>query len=235
MLSAVIIDDDPKGINVLEKLLNGYLDSVEVVGATSAVADGIDLIRELDPDIIFIDIEMPGMSGFELLEAAGEYNGHVIFCTGHDHYAVKAIRARAHDYLLKPVDLDELKEAVARVLASDRKTNTDKPKRIGRLQIPTSKGIIMVDPLEIIYCTSEGNYTNLYFDDNKTLLVSKTLKGVAEMLPDELFCRIHHSHMVNLNFVKTYLRGAGGEVELTNGKRLPVSVRKKDDFLKRLK
>lgn len=243
-MTAIIVDDEKHCREVLEHLLGKYCSEVRVVGNCANGLEALELFKTQSPDILFLDIEMPGMNGFELLEHCPQGDFEIIFTTAYNEYAIKAIKHSALDYLLKPIDKDELKLAVQR--AKDHKAH--KPSEriqdlLERLQVKkparrfaaaTMEGLIMVNAEEILYCESDSAYCKLIFTDGRTLLLSRTLKEVEEALLHENFCRIHHSYLINLSFVQKYFKGEGGEVVMSNGASLPVSRTRKHDFLKLL-
>ena len=226
-------------------MLSKYCPDIEVLAQCPGAKAALKAIGRFQPDLIFLDIEMPVMNGFQMLEHCKEYELGVIFTTAYNEYAIQAIRHSALDYLLKPVNKNELIQAVARAKETRRERvperiaqllelMTDR-KPIERVALPTIDGLIIVDLKEILYCEAENNYTRFHLVDGKTLFVSKTLRKVeALLLEDRDFFRIHHSFIVNLRYVHRYYKGDGGEIDLTNGKSFPVSRTKKQDFLDRL-
>ncbi len=196
------------------------------------------------PDLIFLDIEMPGMNGFEFLEKFPRRDFAVIFTTAYNEYAIKAIKHSALDYLLKPVDKDELITAVKRA-AEERSHKTAgkieallqtmQPQQASRrFAVPTMEGLILINPDDLMYVRSEGPYSHFYFSDKRHLVISKTLKEAEEFLPAIDFFRIHNSYLVNMKYVQKYIRGEGGEVVMANAEIIPVSRTRKQDFLKLL-
>ncbi|MEP6794626.1 MAG: LytTR family DNA-binding domain-containing protein, partial [Saprospiraceae bacterium] len=205
--------------------------------------EGIEKINQLAPQLVFLDIQMPEMDGFEMLINIPEKKFHLIFTTAYDHYAIKAIKYAAFDYLLKPIDIDELKITIER-LATQPVTNLDNKKLetleqnlltkpfLNKIAIPAQEGLLFFDISQIIHLEAQSNYTMIYFDDHSKLMASRTLKEFEEILPQDIFFRPHNSHIINLNFIKRYMRGDGGQVELKDGTYILVSRRKKDEFLK---
>ncbi|MEM6725632.1 MAG: LytTR family DNA-binding domain-containing protein [Bacteroidota bacterium] len=252
-MKALIVDDEAHCIETLNIYLDRYCPEVEVWSTFSDGEKAVEAIRRLQPDLIFLDIEMPKMNGFEVLEAVKDENFEVIFTTAYDQFAIKAFKVSATDYLLKPIDKEELKQAVQ--LAAERIDNKEgqspdsfrqhlealfenirsKNRNFPNIALPTLAGLEMLKTSTIIQGEADGNYTRLHLEDGGTLLVSKTLKEVALMLEDHDFARIHHSHLVNLLHIKRYVRGDGGYVVLSNGKSVNVSRSKKEDLLSRLK
>lgn len=246
MYTAIIIDDEPKGRLALRLKIKTYCPDINLVAEVDNGKDGIAAIEKLHPQIIFLDIEMPGMSGFEMLNSLPDKNFHIIFTTAYDQYAIKAIRYAAFDYLLKPIDIEELKQAIGKINLqpiSQTKTqinllqqNINHPKKLlNKLAIPTLDGLLFYDINDILYLEANSNYTNIHFTNKTKLLASKTLKDFEELLPEDIFFRPHHSFIINLNFIKRYIKGDGGQIELTNGTYVDVSRRKKDEFLKAIR
>ena len=244
-MRAIIIDDEKHCREGLAILLSRHCPGVEELEQCGNAKAAIKAISLHQPDIIFLDIEMPAMNGFEMLEYCGGYDFEIIFTTAYNEYAIKAIRHSALDYLLKPVNKNELIQAVERA-GDNKKTavssritellNTLGGKKIQeRITVSTIEGLIFIDTKEIMYCESENNYTRIHLAGQKIILVSKTLKKVEELLADNNnFFRIHHSYLVNLNYVQRYVKGDGGELVMNNGDNLTVSRSKKAAFLELL-
>jgi two-component system LytT family response regulator len=242
-MRAILIDDELNGRIALRQKLQDYCQVVDVIGEAENGMKGMELIRDLKPDLVFLDIEMPEMDGFEMLMNLKEKNFHLVFTTAYDHYAIKAIKYAAFDYLLKPIDIDELKMTVERVQQqpmpgiNQKKLETleqnflSRP-RLNKIAIPTTEGLLFFDLQHIVHLEAESNYTNIYFDDQPRLMASRTLKEFEEILPTDTFFRPHNSHIINLHFIKRYIRGDGGQVEMKNGNYVLVSRRKKEEFLK---
>lgn len=231
MIRAVIIDDIPEAVSVLKADLENYCVNIEVVGSADGVVSGAKLIKEVNPDLVFLDIQMPDGTGFDLLEILPNTNFKLIFTTASDEFAVKAFKFSAVDYLLKPIDPDELMDAVSRVEDQDQpaeridllKENFNKPKRIA---LNTLEKIHIVDVGEILRCESNINYTMFYFTDGTKLLVTKTLKEFDKLLADQGFIRVHQSHLINTNFIKEFIK-SDGYIIMKDGTKVPVSTRKK--------
>lgn len=231
MIRAVIIDDIPEAITVLKSDLENYCVNIDVVGSAEGVVSGAKLIRELKPDLVFLDIQMKDGSGFDLLEIVSDAHFKLIFTTASDEYAVKAFKFSAVDYLLKPIDPDELMDAVSRVESQDKPTqridllkeNFIKTKRIA---LNTLEKIHIVNVEEILRCESNINYTMFYFTDGSKLLVTKTLKEFDNLLSGHNFIRVHQSHLINTAFIKEFLK-SDGIIVMKDGTRVPVSTRKK--------
>ncbi len=244
-MQVLIIDDELHCREGLFIMLSLYCPEIEVLAQCAGAKAALQAIDKFHPDLIFLDIEMPGMNGFEMLEQCKEYGFEVIFTTAYNEYAIQAIRHSALDYLLKPVDKDELLLAVARAKAVRREPV---PRRINqllemvdgrrspeRIALTTLEGLSIIELKDILYCESEKNYTRFHLIGGKTFVVSKTLKKVEQLLlHDHDFFRIHHSFIINMRHLQRYIRGDGGEIGLSNGKLLPVSRTKKQEFLARL-
>ena len=244
-MQALIIDDEKHCREGLCIMLAKYCPDIEVLAQCQGAKSGLQAIARFHPDLVFLDIEMPMMNGFEMLECCKEYDFEIIFTTAYNEYAIQAIRHSALDYLLKPVNKSELVRAVARAKETRQATVPSRinqllelmegRKSLERIALPTIDGLIIVDIKDILYCESENNYTRFYLVDGKALFVSKTLKKVEALLTgNQDFFRIHHSFIVNLRYIQRYYKGDGGEVCLTTGKSFPVSRTKKQDFLDRL-
>ncbi len=243
MITTIIIDDEPKGRLALRQKLSAYCSNVQVVAEAADGKEALALIKVHHPQLIFLDIEMPVMNAFEMLNEIKEKDFHVIFTTAYDQYAIKAIKYAAFDYLLKPVDIEELKSAIEKVETAENKNlpqqvelmqqNMQHPKKsFNKLAIPALDGLYFFDISSIIHLEAQSNYTIIYFNNHPKITASKTLKDFEELLPSDLFFRLHHSHIINLQFIKRYIKGDGGQVELENGSLIDVSRRKKDEFLK---
>jgi two-component system LytT family response regulator len=242
-LKALIIDDEANSRNSLRQKLTIYCPGVEIIGECENGESGIRAIEETETDVVFLDVEMPRMNGFTMLQQINKRNFEVIFTTAYDHYAVRAIRFSALDYLVKPVEVEELKAAVDRVRQKRNKPagnerletllyNLVNEKTMDtRLAIPSQEGLLFIGLSEIIYLQAESNYTIVHVHNGGKIIVSKTLKDFEELLPPAIFLRIHHSYIINKNRVMKYLKGEGGQVVMSNGQNLDVSRRKKDEFL----
>lgn len=246
-LKAILIDDELSCTETLAIELNQYCPKIEVVRKCNTAKAGLTAIQDLQPDVVFLDIEMPWMSGFELLQSLPEINFEIIFVTAYDQFAIKAFKYSAVDYLLKPIQKNELVSAVNRVL---EKRTIKKPD--GRLQfllqqiqlgdhafaklaLPTMEGLIFIPVDDILYCQSDSNYTHVVQTNGNVAIVSRPLKMVASMLDGQTFLRIHQSYLINLNHIEKYIKGQGGEVVMLNGKHLPVSRSKKELLLEKVR
>jgi len=247
MLKAILIDDEKNSRDALQKKLQSHCSEVNIVAVCSNGMEGIVAIKTHQPDIVFLDIEMPHMNGFTMLEQLPEKNFVIVFTTAYNQYAINAIRYGAFDYLVKPVDVQELTAVVKRVVekksgqhTSERLTilleqlqqpATAKPTKIA---VATQEGLELVSVENIVYLEAIGNYTQLHFTAQKPLMASKTLKEFEDLLQNAGFFRIHNASLVNLVFVKKYIKGDGGQVLLTNNIMLDVARRRKEELLEAL-
>jgi two-component system, LytTR family, response regulator len=243
MITAVIIDDEAKGRMALREKLLAYCPQIKLLAEAGSGQEALKQIQQHHPQLIFLDIEMPMMNGFEMLNELPEKNFHIIFTTAYDQYAIKAIKYAAFDYLLKPIDIEELKSAVEKIDARENnetkkqvellQQNMQHPKKqLNKLAIPTLEGLLFYDINDIIHLEANSNYTNIYFINKTKITASKTLKEFEEMLPEDIFFRTHHSHLINLSYIKRYIKGDGGQIELQNGVYVDLSRRNKEEFLK---
>ena len=240
-MQALIIDDEKHCRNVMLLLLNKYCPDIKVVSQCASGELALEAIEKYAPTLIFLDIEMPGMNGFQMLEKCNHKNFSVIFTTAYNEYAIQAIRHSALDYLLKPVDKDELVKAVDRAKRQKPSIESDRLEKLlqglsakkisDQIALPTMEGLIMINTDDIVYCQSNSAYTNFIFTDSNKILSSKTLKEVEEVLINKNFYRIHNSFLINLKYIKKYIRGGGGEVIMVDGSHIPVSRTKKQEFL----
>ena len=238
---AVIIDDEPDARKMISIFLRELFPNIEVVAQLGSIKESIIALPSLQPDILFLDIEMPGGSGFDILSQLPFHKGLVIFVTAYSHYAIPAIKASAHDYILKPIDKEEFEGAVNRALKKlVRQDIEDKilervlnPKGTKKIGVPASNGLKFVETDTLLYCEADDNYTTLFFTDNSKTVVSKSLSYFeAEMKPLG-FLRIHHKYLVNSAHVVAFTKEKnGGMVTLTGQKQLKVSQNRKSDLLK---
>ncbi|RTL60696.1 MAG: response regulator transcription factor [Sphingobacteriales bacterium] len=244
MLGAIIVDDESNSRNGLKEKISRYCPEVQVIAESENGENGIRLIEALKPDIVFLDVEMPKMNGFTMLQKLTSRHFEVIFITGYDHYAINAIKVSALDYLVKPVEISELKEAVLKAI--NKRTTAKKNEQVElllqnllndkkeqlRIAIPSTDGLQFTDISSIIYLEASSNYTIFFLTNKKKLTVGRTLKEYEELLPENIFIRIHHSYIINKNFVQKYIRGEGGQVVMQNNVVLDVAKRRKAEFLK---
>lgn len=250
MLNVIIVDDEEFARSSLYFLLQENCENVHICGIAKSVEEARELLVKYDVDLIFLDIAMPGKNGFELIPDAKSNNAQVVFTTAFDQYALKAIKANALDYLLKPIDIDELKETVEKASKFIRYTDTDADKNdrlknlastlsdkseIRKLSLPNGQGYTLIDIDEIIRIEADSNYSVFHLDKRDRITVSRVLKEYEEILPDDQFVRIHKSSIVNLNYLKEYNSRNGLEVLLKNGEKIAVSRRRASIFVEKVK
>jgi two-component system LytT family response regulator len=245
MIRAVIVDDERHVRQAMAELIGRYCADVDVVGLADSVPSAIDVIGANNPDIVFLDIEMPEHNGFELLAAFAPVPFKVVVVTAYDRYAIRAIKLSALDYLLKPVDPFELRAAV--VKAASASTNAPVPDQIElmrehaadrsltKVAIPTEDGFVFVALGDIVRCRSESNYTRIHLAGGGQLLSSRTLGDFEGLLCDSEFFRVHNSHLINMRHALRYHKGKGGVVVMSDGAEVEVSVRRKDAFIRSIK
>ncbi len=244
MIEAVIIDDEAKSREVLKEMLGKFCPEVKIAGESGDLLQAVHLIHEVKPRLAFLDINMPNGSGFDVLKAFPEANFEVIFITAHDEYAIRAIRVSALDFLLKPVNIRELQQAVQRAqlkLAKKEQYNRlalladNLDLKLGahsKIAVPVSKGLRLVVIRDLVRLEADGNYTRLFLHNKKSMLSTRHLKEYEELLPTAVFFRAHHSHLVNLEHVMEYHRGEGGSISLSDQSEVPLAKRRKKAFLK---
>lgn len=252
MIKALIIDDEESAVNVVSLLLKKHVPEIDSITTAIGSQQGLYAINQIQPDLVFLDIEMPMMSGFELLEKFPDYSFDVIFITAYDHYAIKAIRFSALDYLLKPIDTDELKTAVQRFMArriqarekiksakdhQSRYSNllhnlkTEEPGDY-RLAIATTEGTHFYQPAEIIRCEADGNYTKFFLTNKKPVIASRTLKEFDEILSGQQFIRVHRAHLVNKRYIRSFTNDH--ELQMSDDATVEVSRRRWEDVKRML-
>lgn len=246
MIKTVIIDDEQHCIDRLEQIIQKYCPQLQIAGKCSSIPEGLDNIRALKPELVFLDIQVGKETAFDLLNALKEINFDIIFTTAFEHYAVQAFKFSALEYLLKPIDAEDLIPAVAKVEQKIYREETAQKLDVlmqnmeamqflsKKIAISTLSGIVFVAIREIIRCEARINYTDIYLTGNRKMTVSKTLKDFEDLLGYQHFFRIHKTHLVNLNYIKSYQKGKGGSVKLEDQTELEVSTRRKDSFLKKL-
>ncbi|WP_159019178.1 LytR/AlgR family response regulator transcription factor [Algibacter sp. L3A6] len=238
-LTAIIVEDEETSREILKNYLKKYCPNVVVLGEASNVEEALVLIRNNDLDLVFLDVEMPYGNAFDLLDKVGDVNFETVFVTAYNHYAIEALNAHASYYLMKPISIDELIKAVDYVTEIRTKENAlqdevlvPKTNNIsGKITIPQIDGFEILNTADILYCKADDNYTEIYLNNNKKKLVSKTLKYFEDALTESTFARVHKSYLVNVNEVVKYLKGKGGSVLLSNGKEIMVSASKKAQLL----
>lgn len=236
MLNCVIIDDEQAGIDTLRAIIGQkFADRLCIVGTATSGQTGKALIDETSPDIVFLDVEMPGFTGMQLLAEFETRNFSVVFTTAHPEYALQAIKSEAVDYLLKPISLQELNMAVEKcerrmVLLQGSATDGDK-----KISLPTGKGSVLAERDEIIRLESDNNYTTVYFTNRPKLVIARTLKIFDEQLSDKGFYRIHQSHLVNIKHVRSHINGDTSYAVLSNGEKVEIARRRKQEFLQAIR
>ena len=240
-MNALIIDDEKNGREILSKLIGNYCNEVTILGTASNAEEGYQFIKEHEPDIVFLDIEMPNGNGFSLLQRFEEIPFQIVFTTAYENYAIQAIRHHALDYLLKPIDIDELRDAVKNASAAIKNKTAinrysgflaeKRAEMSGRISLPIKDGIVYLNIAEIIRVESDGSYSTFYSSDGKKYMVSKNLGEYESILPLNEFFRSHKSHLINIKKVKKYLRTDGYFAEMEDGSVIEISRRKKDEFL----
>lgn len=244
MIKTIIIDDENSASEFLEKMLQRYFpNKFYVCSLCESIDEAVVAIETYQPDLVFLDIQMPNKNGFELFKEVKEINFEVIFTTAHSEYAIEAIKRSALDYLLKPINYIDLLGAVTRFENKSKKESQQKQFNVllenidtgdvahKKLAISTEIGIEFVKFNSIVYLEAQNNYTKINLLDGTTIIASKTLKSFDELLPSELFFRIHKSYLINMNFVKRFFKIDDFLVELTTGEKLPLSYRKKNEFI----
>ncbi len=243
MIKAILVDDEKHCRETLSIQLEKYCSEVQLLAQCNSAIQGLEAIAQYQPDVVFLDVEMPKMNGFEMLQQFSRIPFEVIFTTGYDAYAIKAIRFSAIDYLLKPIDKDELRKAVGKVR---QKTSNNlnqqldillgklgtKQVALQKIALPTLDGFELVPIEDILHCEADSNYTHVVLKHAKKVLVSRTLKEIEELLDGHAFLRIHHSHLVNLNEIVRYIRGEGGYLIMSDNTSITVSRSRKEALLK---
>ena len=241
-LTTLIVDDEPDAVNFIRSIIQEYCPRLEVIGTASSAKEGIRIIIDRQPELVFLDVEMPHGSGFDLLAQFPDKSFDVIFITAFNHYAIKAIKFSAVDYILKPININEFIEAVEKVFhkrlsGSSRNANyfalleNLKFELPSKLAIPTSDGMEYLKTSDIIRVEADRSYSWFFLTDKRKILVSKNLKEYQELLGEQKFFRSHHSHLINLWHVKKYIRQEGGAIEMDDGSQVPISRTRRDLFL----
>lgn len=245
MINTIIIDDEPYCSEILCRMLESEHPEIRIIAVCSNGIEGAASIKRLSPELVFLDVEMPKKNGFEMLEEFDTINFHLIFTTSYDQYAMKAIRFSALDYLLKPIDREELNLAIQKV---NEKIQSPLPQqlellmeklrqpasRIDKVALPTIEGLQLIPVENIIYCESDDNYTRFFLKDKRKLLVTRSLKDVEEMLEHYPFIRVHRSYVINMNEIEKYIKGDGGYLVMSDGSNIDVARNKKEILLKKL-
>jgi two-component system LytT family response regulator len=245
-INSVIIDDEKYARETLRGMIEMYCPMVHILGEADSVEDGRALIKEVNPALIFLDVEMPSGTGFDLLDGLQSIPEGIIFTTAHDKYALKAIKISALDYLLKPINKQDLINAVLKFQQADVQITREvldllrmqldtRKEQTERLAIPSLQGYEIIKVNNILYCEGDRNYTTFYFVGQDNIVSSKTLKEYESLLDPSIFIRVHQKHLININFVKRYIKGRTGTLILTNGKSIEVSQSKKQALIDALR
>lgn len=248
LIQAVIIDDEKDSIDTLKWKLENYCPDVNVVAAFENPAEGISYLKSNPPHLLFLDIEMPLLTGFDVLEEIGkDISFDIIFITAYDNFGIQAVKFSALDYLLKPVQNKELKDAIDKHLKKSKQkipaeqieallnnVQAERKGKRGKIALTSRESIEFVDPQDIIVCEASSNYTTVFLTDGRKRVISKTLKEFEDMLVPFDFFRPHNSHLVNLDMVKEFIRGDGGYLVMENKMKIPVSKNKREELLQLL-
>ena len=243
MLNAIIIDDEPDCVKLLALQLKMYCPEVQVAAECTASEDGLLQIKTLQPDIVFIDIEMPVMNGFQLLEKIDDINFSLVFVTAYDQFAVKAFRFNALDYLLKPIDGKDLTKAVAKAMQQKpdpKQLQSMKHHLHGgekyqpdKIALPYQNGVTFTEIKNVLYCEADNNYTRFFIAGGQQYVVSKTLGDIQEVLEERNFLRIHRQYLINLDHIKKYVRGEGNYIIMSNNQSIPVARNQKEKLIEK--
>lgn len=241
-LRAILIDDEMTSLQNLKQKIEEFCKAVTVVAATQSPEEAVALIRQLKPDVLFLDVEMPKMNGFRMLEELGDYDAEIIFTTAYNHYAIDAMRISAFDYLVKPVAIQELENAVKRLLEKKsmhtherlnilKQSIKENKSQENKIAVPLNDGLDFILIKNIVRIESSGAYSRIFLFKGQSILVTKLLKDFEEILMPYRFFRVHNSHLINLNYIKKYFRGVGGQVMMENGDTIDIARRKKEEFI----
>jgi two-component system, LytTR family, response regulator len=241
MITAVLIDDDKHLREGLKALLERYTNEINIIGEAESVKTGVEILEKLQPQVIFLDIHLADGTGFDILEQLnGKNKANIVFITAHEQYAVKAFKFSALDFILKPVDPEELQNTIAKIKSTVGKNHSfdhidlllenirKKVDNFKRIALSTSDGIHLFDVSDIIRCEAKANYTEFFIKNHKPVLISKTLKEYEELLTEHGFERIHQSHLINLSFLKSYIKSDGGYVVMADNTNIPIAQSKRE-------
>lgn len=247
MLRAVIVEDEMHSRESLKNLLRDFCPQVEVCGAAGSIEEAVPLILSVQPSLLFLDIELQNGTGFDLLRRLPDMDFEVIFTTAFEQYAIQAIKFSSLDYLLKPIDIDELQEAVAKALQKQNKNQnktqlevlmanleSQRPGAQNRICLATAEGLEFLQVEDILYCEANGSYTNFHLRDGRKIVVSKNLKEYENLLDGRPFMRVHNSFLINLREVQRFVRSEGGYILMKNNAQISISPKKRDEFLQRM-
>jgi two-component system, LytTR family, response regulator len=243
MIRCILIDDESNSLEMMEWLLKTYCPQVTIEAMCNSAEVGIEAIHKYKPDVVFLDIEMPHMNGFDMLEQFDHLFFEVVFCTAYDQFAIKAFKYSALNYLLKPVDPDDLKETIRRIEGKKAVPTREQidlllqnvkganKSTVARIALTTNDGMIFVSTQDIIYCEAESNYTNIVLAGGKKIMVSKVLKDIDEALAGPDFFRVHNSFLINVNRIRKFVRGEGGYVIMDNDANISISRSRRQEFM----
>jgi two-component system LytT family response regulator len=244
MITAIIVDDEQKSVSLLQKILADYFTEIVILGTAENSRKAKELITEAKPQLVFLDVEMPYGSGFDLLKSFSVIDFEVIFITAFNQYTLNAFRFSALDYLLKPINILQLKEALNKVKVSIEQKSSFENYRLllqnlneqdigeQKIILTDNRGQHFFKLNDICYCIADGSYTEVHLTNSKIFISSKNLKEFEDLLPKELFCRIHHGHIIHINHIAKIVKGRGGSVLMKDGKELEIAVRRKENLLK---
>jgi two-component system LytT family response regulator len=235
-ITAIIIDDELHGRENLKKIIETYCPEIEILGLADSVVNAKELVSLFNPDAVFLDINMPVLDGFDFLEEYEERNFMVVFVSAHEEFGINAVKAGAADYLLKPINIKELKQTVKKLLSIQNKAvKVESPPEIDKLVIPASHGFNILVINDIIRLEADGCYTTVVIKGGKNTIVSRTLKDFEDNLPKDRFFRIHKSHLINVKHIKDYSNISGSFITMTDGSKIEISRRKAPDFYQKIK
>jgi len=246
MIRTVLVDDETDSIRVLQRLLSAYCPEVEVVGNADGVETALHVIQATKPDLVFLDIEMTHGNAFDLLNQLQPVSFQVIFVTAFDNYAIRAFKYSAVDYLLKPVDIDDLRSALERVNSKGQGKNFILQMETllynvetfqltqQKMAVPTLTGLVFIPIKDIMRFEAKGSYTTIYLTSKEEIIATRNIKEYEDLLPAAIFCRIHNSHIINLHKIQKYHKGRGGYVIMEDGSSIEVASRRREEFLRRL-
>lgn len=234
-LRAIIVDDELHGRENLKNLLEGYCPEIEVIATAESAVQAKVLVLEKDPDVVFLDINMPVLNGFDFLESLEQQNFLLVFVTAYEQYGIKAVKAHPVDYLLKPINIKELRQTVKQLVSRSKEITKTQRGKSSKIMVPVAHGFKIMDCDHIIRFMADDCYTKIFTNDGKVITVSKTLKEFESIISAENFYRIHKSHLINLHYVKEFSKLDGGIVIMKDGSKLDLSRRKIHDFVQRVK
>ncbi len=235
-LNAIIVDDELFGRENLKAIIETYCQEIGILGCADSVLTAMQMIKKSKPDVVFLDISMPNLDGFDFIKEFENPDFMIVFVSAHEEYGINAVKAGVTDYLLKPINIKELKETVKKLIAiQSTRLKTPKENESNKLVLPASHGFDILEHDNIIHLEADGSYTKVFIKDEKCRLVSRTLKDFEDTLPKEKFCRVHKSHLININYIKDYKNISGYEVRMTDGSKIEISRRKAPEFIRKIK